>query len=329
MPRLDRLLRLAAAAVILAAIAPLGARLWWGLELASHFRLQYAVAGLSLAVLLVLRRRFVWSAALAAASALGVPSLLAYPPLPTFNPRSAHATATEQSGPSATSLKIASANLFFRNTDAGRLAPIVEAASPDLVVLEEFTPAAAQALQHLAHEYPHRVEAPAYGPYGIALLSRYPLEGAQPFALGQTTAIKARVTTPSGTFTIIGVHLRSPTSAAGAAERNRQLGLLAAERARIADPLVVIGDFNVSPFSPYYRDWLAETRLDDTRRGRTYLATWPTFLPIFSIPIDHCFFSKEFRLTGLRRLAAFGSDHYPLVAELVLEHSDHALSVHR
>lgn len=329
MPRLDRLLRLAAAAVILAALLPLGARLWWGFELASHFRLQYAVAGLVLALLLMLRRRFAWSAALAAASALGVPSLLAYPPLPVFNLRATLPAGTVESGPSAVSLKIASANLFFRNTDPARLAPIVEAASPDLVVLEEFTPAAAKALQRLAHEYPHRVEAPARGPYGIALLSRYPLADARPFALGQTMAIKARVTTPSGSFTIIGVHLRSPTSAAGAAERNRQLGLLAAERARVADPLVVIGDFNVSPFSPYYRDWLAAAHLDDTRRGRTYLATWPTFLPIFSIPIDHCFVSKEFRLTALRRLAAFGSDHYPLVAELLLEHRDHVLTVHR
>jgi endonuclease/exonuclease/phosphatase (EEP) superfamily protein YafD len=329
MRALERLLLVAAAAVIVAAVLPLGTRLWWGFGLAAHFRLQYAVAGLVLLVPLALRRRFAWCAALAGAVALGVPGLVAYPPIPLLpTPTIAPAAARDADG--SARIRIVSANLFFLNRQPGRLAPIVSAAAPDVVVLEEFTPEALRELDELRRTYPHRLETPAEGPYGIALLSRYPLEDARSFTLGQTTAVEARIMAPDGVrFSIIGVHLRSPTSAQGAAERNRQLGLLAAERARITGPLVVIGDFNLSPFSPSYGNWLAHARLTDTRRHRMYLATWPAFLPILGIPIDHCFISEEFQLADLRRLAAFGSDHYPLLAELVLESRSDPLSVHR
>ena len=319
MRALERLLLVAAAAVIVAAVLPFGTQLWWALGLTAHFRLQYAVAGLVLLVPLALRRRFAWCAALTGAVALGLPGLIAYPPVALLAAQTI-APATARSSADGARVSIVSANLFFLNREPGRLAPIIAAAAPDIVVLEELTPEAVRQLKQLADTYPHRLQMPAEGPYGIALLSRYPLEDAQSFALGQTTAVEARVVAPDGVrFTIMGVHLRSPTSTQGAAERNRQLGLLAAERARIAGPLVVIGDFNLSPFSPPYAKWLADSGLTDTRRHRTYLATWPTFLPILGIPIDHCFISKEFQLVDLKRLASFGSDHYPLLAEVVLE----------
>jgi endonuclease/exonuclease/phosphatase (EEP) superfamily protein YafD len=41
-------------------------------------------------------------------------------------------------------------------------------------------------------------------------------------------------------------------------------------------------------------------------------------LPVLGIPIDHCLVSEEIRVIAHRRLPAFGSDHYPILAELAI-----------
>jgi endonuclease/exonuclease/phosphatase (EEP) superfamily protein YafD len=115
--------------------------------------------------------------------------------------------------------------------------------------------------------------------------------------------------------------LSAPTSARRAAQRNRELELLAEHRATIDGPLVVAGDFNVTPYSPFYADWLAQTRLRDTRYHRTFGATWPTYLPFLGIPIDHIAVSPEFQTIAHRRLPNFDSDHYGILAEIALQGS--------
>jgi endonuclease/exonuclease/phosphatase (EEP) superfamily protein YafD len=320
------IVQLAAASVIGLSLLPLAARAWWGFELTANFRLQYVVAGFVLLVLLALLRRPLWCAALAGSIVFSAWPLAAYPPIPGLGATRAAAAATARAAASPAALTIATANLFFRNSQVARLVPILRAASPDLVVLEEFTPAAQAELQELRAAYPYRVEAPDDTPYGIALLSRCALGSARTFPLGTTRAIEAQVTGPGGRFTIVGVHLRSPTSRESAAERNRELTMLAALRAEIRGPLVVIGDFNTTPFSPFFTDWLAASKLRDARRGVSYTATWPSFLPILRIPIDHCFVSHQFRLTALWRLEGFGSDHFPLLVRLELDADEPASS---
>ena len=100
--------------------------------------------------------------------------------------------------------------------------------------------------------------------------------------------------------------------------RDRQLDDLAALVAQVSGPLAVLGDFNITPYSPFFQDWLARTGLTDTRRGRAVSPSWPTQLPLVAIPIDHCAVSHEVTVVAHRRLPAFGSDHYPILAELAL-----------
>ena len=115
------------------------------------------------------------------------------------------------------------------------------------------------------------------------------------------------------------MHLAPPTHPALAAERGRQLDALRALSATIDAPLAIAGDFNLTPYSPHFTDWLSDTGLRDGRAGRRPGLTWPTFLPLLGIPIDHCIVSPNVRVAAFRRLPAFGSDHYPIVVELFME----------
>src|SRR5690606_15531451 len=168
--------------------------------------------------------------------------------------------------------------------------------------------------------YPYRVQLPDARAFGIALLSRLPLRDVHPFRLESTHAIDARIAAPAGELRLIGVHLRPPTTAGSAAERARQLDVLAAIAAEIDGPLAIAGDFNLTPYSPYFTDWLRATGVRDARAaGASGGFTWPTFLPALGIPIDHCIVSPELGVAAFRRLPAFGSDHYPIVVELIME----------
>ena len=307
---LDRLFVSCVALVVVLNLVPLGARLNWMLELTTHFRVQYlALTALVLAVA-ALRRRWDAVAVLAAAGAVSALPVVPYLPR-ALGPEAAAAPATAP-------LKVLSVNVSFRPFLERRLLEIVREADPDIVVVQELTPHAERVLAELDTAFPHYLKFPADRQYGIGLWSKHELESGATIALGRLPAIEARVRGPSGSFTVIGVHLSAPTSRRRAAARNQQLAELAARSNAVDGPLIVAGDFNITPYSPYYTDWLEATGLTDTRRGRTLSPSWPTMLPLVGIPIDHVAVNDDFTLLSHRRLPNFESDHYGALVEVAL-----------
>jgi endonuclease/exonuclease/phosphatase (EEP) superfamily protein YafD len=215
-------------------------------------------------------------------------------------------------------IKILSANVLFHNRSAKRLLEIVHDESPDVVLLVEYTAQWAAQVDELRAAYPYYLEGPQRSPWGIALFSRLDFDAIKRIPVGNTEGIQAVVRTPNGPFTLIGVHLRSPTTPSAAAMRNMELDALATRVSRSTGPIAVVGDFNITPYSPFFEDWLARSGLTDTRRGRTMSPSWPAQLPILGIPIDHCFVGRGVVIVRHRGLPPFGSDHYPILAELAL-----------
>jgi endonuclease/exonuclease/phosphatase (EEP) superfamily protein YafD len=271
---------------------------------------QYVALDALLALACVFQRKPIWCLSLAVCAAFS-----ARPVLPYIAFGHASAAMAARSGPT---IKLLSANVLFENRSATRLLEIVRAESPDVVLLLEYTPEWAQMIGELRTDYPHHVEVPARGAFGLALFSRYELDGATAFTLDEKPAVEASVRTPSGPLELIGVHLFSPTSPSRSEMRNRQLDDLAALVAQVSGPLAVLGDFNITPYSPFFQDWIARTGLTDTRHGRAVSPSWPAQLPLVAIPIDHCAVSHEVTVLAHRRLPPFGSDHYPILAELAL-----------
>jgi endonuclease/exonuclease/phosphatase (EEP) superfamily protein YafD len=306
---LDALLSLLAAVVVAANLVPLGARFWWVIDLTTHFRVQYLAATLVVVGLLALRRRWWACLALAAAGAVSVVPVIPYLPL-------APPAAVVDGEPR---LKVVTVNVSYRQFSARRLIEIVREIGADVVVVQELTPYADGVLAPLDAILPQHFKMPLEGRYGIAVWSRLPLESAVPVALGRQPAIEARVRFGETTVTVLGVHLTAPTTPRRGAARNAELELLAERSAAIEGPLVVAGDFNLTPYSPLFVDWLAASGLTDTRRERTPSVSWPAVLPIFGIPIDHVAVSPEFTILAHRRLPDFGSDHYGVLAELALK----------
>jgi endonuclease/exonuclease/phosphatase (EEP) superfamily protein YafD len=304
---LDRLLLLCTAVVALVNVMPLGARLHWVLELTAHFRVQYLAVTLTLLIVLAIRRHWAACCVLAAVGAVSAAPLLPYVPLPLTSQRTSAVSAP---------LKVLSVNVSYQQFSARRLVALIREERPDIVIVQELTPHAERVLAELDTTFPHYRKFPADGAYGIGIWTHLTLESSVTFALGRVPAIEARLRGPTGVFTVIGVHLRAPTTARRAAARNQELRELAARSAAVAEPLIVAGDFNVTPYSPYYSDWLEASGLTDSRRGRTLSASWPTSLPWFGIPIDHVAVNEGFEILSHRRLPDFESDHYGVLVEI-------------
>lgn len=311
---LDRLLVLATAALVVANLLPLGARLSWMLELTTHFRVQYLAATVVLLALVMLRRKWAACAVLVAAGAVSAVPVLPYLPV-SLGQQSANAAATP--------IKILTVNVSFRQFSARTLLEIVREANPDIVVVQELTPHAETVLAELDKTFPNNRKFPADGAYGIGLWSRFTLESSETFALGRVPAIEARLRAPTGAITVIGVHLRAPTTARRAAARNQELGELARRIGATEGALIVAGDFNATPYTPYFRDWLRESGLTDSRRGRTLAISWPTMFPLAGIPIDHVAVNDHFTPLSHRRLPNFESDHYGVLVEVALRDPEH------
>jgi endonuclease/exonuclease/phosphatase (EEP) superfamily protein YafD len=309
--RLDRWLTYGATAALIASLMPLAARYGWVFDLAANFRVQYIVIDALLALACVLQRKRIGCLALVACALYSARPVLPYVVLPID---AVAATPVAQH-----TVTILSANVLFHNHSAKRLLEIVRDESPDVVLLEEYTAEWAAQVGELRAAYPHYLEGPQRSPWGIALFSRFDFDAIKRIPVGYAEGIQAVVRTPNGPFTLIGVHLRSPATPSAGAMRNLQLDALATRVSRLTGPFAVVGDFNITPYSPYFEDWLARTGLTDTRRGRTLSPSWPAQLPILGIPIDHCVVSRGVVIVRHRGLPAFGSDHYPILAELAFQ----------
>lgn len=164
----------------------------------------------------------------------------------------------------------------------------------------------------------------AGGDFGNAVLSRNDFEvvseGTLPRRGGEVRAVQwMKVRAPTREFHLMNTHL-SPWFR----ERREQLeALLGAEwliRAGTALPLVVCGDFNATPMSPFYGKLTRDLRDAQARRSWRASATWPSRWPF--LRIDHLFVSPDLRVVSCRverePLARAASDHLPIVAEIEL-----------
>jgi len=341
--------RIALATIILAAVT-VGSTLlastaasWWIGDLAVHFRLQYAAAALLELVVLASARRWAWAGValaalvvngIAAAPLLGggsvirgamagAPAAIELGPARGVGGLVGPAAGTQGAAgqPSALRrqrLRIASINVLFHNTHHDRVAAFLRSARPDAAVLVEITPAWRAALGGLREEFPWQYYAEGRRSHGTLLLSRWPLERTETIPMGPHAdpAIEAVLNVRGRRLHLIGVHPAWPLGPGVSAERNRELIRLAALARATPAPLVMAGDFNVTPFSPHFRDFLGQSRLRWAANGAGWQPTWPTFLPLGGIQIDHAFVSPGIAVQRFARGGGVGSDHRPILVDL-------------
>jgi len=323
-----RILRLCAVLSLLATVCVALARSYWFFELFSHFRVQLIALQLALLIVFALTRQPAWALTLALACVInGAPvreyllpvgaspaALIDESPLGT-QPAGAPPRGDAR-GVAPARIRIASANVLATNPDAAALIGVLRSADPDVFAVLELTEPFMRSLANFTATYPHRVLLPEPGTFGIAVYSRWPLGRADVLNLEGVTAIDVLVAGNGSPWHFVAVHLVPPMSRELAARRNAQLRKLAEHVRSLEAPHVVVGDFNLSPYSPHFGDFLEGTQLSSTLLGRGPRLTWPSTFPLLGIPIDHVLASREFAVSGYFRAGDVGSDHYPIIVDL-------------
>jgi endonuclease/exonuclease/phosphatase (EEP) superfamily protein YafD len=222
----------------------------------------------------------------------------------------------------APSLRVFDANVLSGNPDASGFGAEINAAHPDVVVLEESSPAFVEALDRtVPGRYPYRFTVDRTDPFAFALLSRLPLTDSSVVMVGgRPLAVRSTIQAPTGPQRLVAVHTVSPTGghrqewAAGLSEIRR---LAALETGN----LLVVGDFNATWGNRGFRALIDDGFSDAAAaRGHPFSMTWPRNRPLVPplVRIDHVLTRGVLSVTSIRTGAGHGSDHRPLIADVAL-----------
>ncbi len=213
--------------------------------------------------------------------------------------------------PCEANLKVMPINAFGPLSDHDALLELVDREQPDILFVSELRKGLKD---RIATRFDHHVWKPK--PYeNFGLFSKYPiLEWRYMEAPNGRPTIDAVVDTPHGRLRVLAAHPSAPFDIEAMHNRNAALKQIADAARASTEPAVVLGDLNVTVFSPHYKQ-IEAAGMTNARQGRGVYGTWPDKLPV-RIPIDHVLVSDELRTCGMHVGDSFGSDHLPLVATI-------------
>lgn len=221
-------------------------------------------------------------------------------------------------------ISLLTANVLMKNRRADRLRQIIREADADIVLTVETDDWWQAQLQELEQTHPFKVHQPQGNTYGMLLYSRLELIEPEVKFLIQDDipSIHVRVKLESGQqVSLHCMHPRPPfpTEDDTSTDRDAEL-LLVGKRLKPKEiPVIVMGDLNDVAWSRTNYLFQNISGLLDPRIGRGFFNTFHAQIPFMRFPLDHFFHSNHFRLIQLKRLAYFGSDHFPVYIHLSYE----------
>ena len=279
----------------------------WIFDMLANFRFQLAVGMILIGIIyfFVFGR---WTAFIFVA--LGAVNVLLVAPLYLDDPAPPAA---------GDSLRIISFNVGAGRADTAELINYVEEADADLVFLLESTEEWIDRIEMNGSGYAVSNEIPQDRVYGISVLG-HGTTIVEQLRLGTTRdpVMRVEATVGGELVAIYAVHPRPPDSPAKTAARDALFDELATLVSGETLPVIVIGDFNATPWSYAFRDFSSATGLVNSQNGFGLSPTWPTSFPVSLVPLDHMLHSDT--LTTIERNVGpdLGSDHLPLSVEVAV-----------
>jgi len=284
-------------------------------ELFVNFRVQYAIiSALSAITLLFIDRKSIKSYIALITAAVISSTLIDFYIKPEVKKQ-----------PEASSVglmvKVMSINVNTANSQYEKVIQAVKSEEPDLLVLEEVSEQWIKHLSELKTIYPYSKEYTLSDNFGIAFYTKYPPEKISVIFTGSPSVpyIKAEFKLPAN-FVFYGVHTLPPVSKTGYKHRNKMLKMLSTEISGMKDRQVIIaGDFNLTPWSYFFKKFLADSGLKNSQSGFGIQPSWPVTPVLLRIPIDHCFVSESINVVSRKLGNETGSDHFPLIVQVILK----------
>ncbi len=279
-------------------------------DFASQLRLQYLVGAIVGLALTLSRHEWRWSVV-----ALLVIALNVWPIVSWYVPK-APVVSTQRR------LKLVQYNVFYLNSNYRGLMDFLREEQPDIVALQEVTAEWANGLAPLSAQFAEQRVVPETRGSGIAVFSRIKFEQAETLVLSsdQRPNLLVKFLWEGRPVSLLTTHPQNPFGRHRFEWRNEHLGQIGTLLNSLPAPKILIGDLNITMWSPYYQKLVTDAQLTNTRAGYGLLPTWNARLrlPFLMIPIDHCLVSRDIEVAAIRTGRKLGSDHLPLIVELVI-----------
>ena len=275
--------------------------IWWNFEYISNFWAQYLIMQIFCLILLLLlkvKRPFIIITVIF--TLINLFSLVSlYIP--------------DDKEKASNQIKILMANVNTANRKYDLLASLIKKENPDIVALIEISDLWTENLKELDMNY-KSIKETRNDNFGIGLYSKIPFERAEIkyYKPDQGPSIESTINISGKNINIIVTHPLPPRSKEWMISRNEQL-LEIGERVKEKKNVILLGDFNLTPRTYIFKKLLKTSGLKDSRKGFGLQLSWPSFQPLFFIPIDHCLLDKSFTVTDRKIGPYIGSDHYPVV----------------
>lgn len=313
-----RILGLSAAAltiIVATTIVGFFARHHWLADIFTNLRIQQVIGLLGVSIVLAIGRQWKWFV---------VALVLLCVHLPWIAPALLQTSATgDRETLGQPGLVVMTANVLTSNRRHDDILKQIESADADVfAILELGTPLYKRLESELSETYPHRTTVPQDdGNFGIGLYSRYPMTDVDCFSLNldDIKSISATVETDSGSYRIIATHPLPPIGRSGFDSRNEHMEMLGERVSKLlaADkkiPVVMMGDLNLTPWSPWLGDFEAQSGLKLATGGNEIIPTWYV-KPIFplGLVLDHVLISDNLRCIRREIGPDVGSDHRAVI----------------
>lgn len=178
----------------------------------------------------------------------------------------------------------------------------------------------------LMRQYPHQVRYAR----DTWLLSQWPVESYKRHFLlypqedpSMDALLEAAIRTPDGKrLWVLATHTANPVKEGGLRRQLRLLRMLARRSSELqqqGQTVLVMGDFNITPWDTTHAELLTKGQLRQPRNAlRTLAGTWGFLVPTpgLALPVDQILLSGPLQASELKPLPYAGSDHAPLQARL-------------
>jgi endonuclease/exonuclease/phosphatase (EEP) superfamily protein YafD len=313
--------------IVILTVAGFLGRFWWGFDIVCHFRIQYFWVLIFSAIVFSYGGKWVSCILVTTFALINAAVFIPY------------ITVVKPTHVDSPKIRAVSINLDFRNLAYDKAVSFINQSQPQLLILEDFSERWENGLRKTLAKYPYFIRlkyADAYSveedfmePFrgvlkkhkiSLALFSKLPFKNKK---LGQvetypTPYVMAQFNFNKKSFTLFGTHLMIPAGNVLSKLRNQQIRVLTQKIQSINQPTVLLGDLNITPWSPFFKDFVQKTGLKETRKNFGIYSTWPTGYPFMRIPIDHSLTSNEIIVHSLRLGPNIGSDHFPLILDFSL-----------
>jgi endonuclease/exonuclease/phosphatase (EEP) superfamily protein YafD len=227
-----------------------------------------------------------------------------------------------QPKPSGQPLRAIVVNVLTENRRYDDLIAWVRSEQPTVLMTMEVNAEWTRRLAALQPMLPYSYIEAREDNFGIAIYSALPLQNArlQQWNDGDLTvpSLVTDLVWQGQPLTVVATHPLPPTNADYFQARNAHLREMAQDIQRGSHPTIVLGDLNLSMWSPFYQKFVQQANLHNSRQGFGIQPTWGHRTGLLQIPIDHCLVSPTIGVQNNRIGPDIGSDHRPMIADLVV-----------